>query len=111
MKIVPVVLLGLGLGSQVAYASCIGAVVMGQCHGTSIQSGAAPSNQATGSPQSLFPNLFGPGVHGGMGGRPVTLHPDNGATQGEQLQVKPNAYGPGVHMDQYGRPVRERSWP
>lgn len=91
-------------------ANCIGAVVMGKCHGTITSSGAAPSNQGLGGTQSLSPNLYGPGVHGGSGGRPVTLHPDGGAVQGEQLQVKPNAYGPGVHMDQYGRQVRERSW-
>ena len=56
-------------------------------------------------------DAYGLGIHQNQYGRPVTLRPDFGYVEGEQLKIKENGYGLGVHMDQYGRPVREKPWP
>ena len=95
-----------------AMAGCIGPVIMGECQGTVTPFETnAGVQQPPSQPESLRPNVYGPGVHQNRYGQPVTLDPQGGGTPGERLEIKPDAYGPGVHMDQYGRPVREKSWP
>jgi hypothetical protein len=95
-----------------ASAGCIGPVIMGECQGTVTPFETnAGVQQPPSQPESLRPNVYGPGVHENRYGQPVTLVPQGGGVPGERLQITPDAYGPGVHMDQYGRPVREKSWP
>ena len=100
--IASLILLG---ASQLAFAGCIGPVIMGECKGTvtpfsTLSSGAARTGQ-------LVPDAYGPGVHQNQYGQAVILRAQGGGIPGERLTITPDAYGPGVHMDQYGRAVNE----
>lgn len=93
--------------SQLAFAGCIGPVIMGECKGIEVSlptwTNPAPTSN------TLVPDAYGPGVHMNQYGQAVVLQPQGGGTPGERLTITPNAYGPGVHMDQYGRMVREQA--
>ena len=100
--IASLILLG---ASQLAFAGCIGPVIMGECKGT-----VTPFDTriTSGSGNSGFvPNAYGPGVHQNQYGQAVILRPQGGGIPGERLTITPDAYGPGVHMDQYGGAVSE----
>lgn len=94
--------------SKLAFAGCIGPVIMGECQGTITPFNTGNTRSAGGN--GFVPNVFGPGVHQNQYGQAVTLHPQGGGIAGERLDISPDAYGPGIHRDQYGRVVRERPW-
>ena len=100
-----------GVIQDLAFAGCIGPVIMGECKGTVTPFDTnGGMQQQSGQAESLRPNVYGRGVYENRYGQSVTLEPQGGGVPGEQLRITPDAYGPGVHMDQYGRPVRERPW-